>query len=69
MLQKNHHFLFPQTYFGSIESIEDVLFEDEEEDEVEEVSISHVPWVLVLESDKMNPLDTKIGLYLHWIDE
>jgi hypothetical protein len=65
MLQKNHHFLFPQTYFGSFEDIEDALF-DEEDDEEEDVS--HVPWVLILEPDKMNQYDTKIGLYIHWID-
>ncbi len=67
MLQKNHHFLFPQTYFGAIEgpieNIEDELFDEDEEE-----STSHVPWILVLEPDKMNLLEPKIGLYIHWID-
>ena len=66
MLEKNHHFLFPQTYFGSIENLEDALFEDEEDDEEDEVS--HVPWVLVLEPKKLSQFDTKIGLYIHWVD-
>jgi hypothetical protein len=68
MLQKNHHFLFPQTYFGPIEgpieTIEDAFFEEEEEEE----TTSHVPWTLVLEPDKMNPFEPKIGLYIHWGD-
>jgi hypothetical protein len=67
MLQKNHHFLFPQTYFGPIEPQEIVFFDDQEEDEEEE--ISHVPWVLVLESENSTQLDPKIGLYIQWIDQ
>jgi hypothetical protein len=66
MLQKNHHFLFPQTYFGPIEDpIEDPFCEEEEE---EEEATSHVPWTLVLEPETMNPLQSKIGLYIHWGD-
>ncbi len=86
MLQKNHHFLFPQTYFGSIENFEDELFVDEDVEEIEEES--GAPLILLLEmeeifpsqntfpsfafagslTDRMNPFETKIGLYIHWTD-
>jgi hypothetical protein len=65
MLQKNHHFLFPQVYFGPIENFEEEFFSDEEDEEEE---ISHVPWVLILESDKNAEPAVKSGLYIHWYD-
>ncbi len=65
MLQKNHHFLFPQTYFGSIEDFEEELFEATEDEEEE---FSHVPWILILESNKPLHSDIKIGLFIHWVD-
>jgi hypothetical protein len=56
MLQKNHHFLFPETYFGSLEKME-------EEDKVDECI--H-PWILILEQNDLNQFQQKIGLFIHW---
>jgi len=62
MLQKNHHFLFPHTFFGSLSNFDEELSEDD----LEEVSN---PWVLILETDKPVPLQPKIGLFIHWLDD
>lgn len=62
MLQKNHHFLFPETFFGSFANFEDECFEDDVDTEID---VSN-PWVLVLGSDKTDHFQQKIGLFIHW---
>lgn len=62
MLQKNHHFLFPQTFFGSLSHFD----EDLSEDDLEDVDN---PWILNLEPEKSVPFQPKIGLFLHWLDD
>ncbi len=60
MLQKNYHFLFPQTYFGSLENIDEAL----ESDEIDELEIN--PWVLMLETNSPIQIQQKIGVFIHW---
>lgn len=62
MLQKNHHFLFPQTYFGSHEQMESDFFDEDQTDVIE-------PWILILENDPTNQFQQKIGLFIHWFDD
>jgi hypothetical protein len=63
MLQKNHHFLFPETYFGSFADFEDELFGDEED-----LVQTSDPWILNLETDTHRLFQQKIGLFIHWTD-
>jgi len=62
MLQKNHHFLFPQTFFGSLESLEEQLTNEEDLD-------LNNPWILILESDQTQYFQQKIELFIHWSDD
>ncbi|MDE3045284.1 MAG: hypothetical protein KGJ02_01375 [Verrucomicrobiota bacterium] len=63
MLQKNHHFLFPETFFGSLPTFDDDLSAS---DPIE-IDLNH-PWVLVLDADKTDLLQQKTGLFIHWND-
>lgn len=63
MLQKNHHFLFPETYFGSLADFEEELFGDEQE-----FAENSEPWILVLEPKSPLHFQQKIGLFIHWTD-
>lgn len=67
MLQKNHHFLFPQIYFGSLENLQEDLeleFDDDEFDDYEE----SFPWSIIFDPEHSQLAQQKIGLFIHWVD-
>lgn len=63
MLQKNHHFLFAQIYFGSFEDLEE-NWTNAEENEID----LNDPWILVLGANETNHFQQKIGLFINWSD-
>lgn len=64
MMQKNHHFLFAQIHFGSLQDLEEDLAEDAES----EIDLKD-PWVFVLEANETNRFQQTIGLFINWTDE
>lgn len=62
MLQENSFFSRPMTYFGTYQNIE-------EDDDMEEEEWQFTdPWQISLDSNMSNPLQQRIGLFIHWHD-
>lgn len=59
MRQLNLTYFFAQTYFGSLDQIED----DEESD----IELQIEPWVLALQQNPANRFQQNIGVFLAWV--
>jgi hypothetical protein len=63
MLQNNHHFLFPQIFFGSFEDFDESSDLEDEEMEVED------SYTLLFDKNLPTRVHRKIGLYIDWTDD
>ncbi len=61
MLQPNHQFSFPETYFGSLTDL--TYVEDSESNEEERIA---APWILVYEPEIAPQLQQQTGLFINW---
>jgi hypothetical protein len=62
MRQDNHHFLFPQIYFGSLASTDEPC--DMQEDEID----AEDSCILSFDTNGTKTSHQKIGLYIDWTD-